>query len=167
MPALIVVAAAMVTLGANGESSDRHFAVMGLAYAVGAAMTYPVTGAALNPARATGIALAAQSKGLEQSPLQQLWVFWISPVLAAAVVALVMIIAQMMTAPKPAPVDSPENIQSDGEGDEVAETTEDLDTEAVGATDNSKQIAEQTEKAEIGDQQADSQTDANEGVERH
>lgn len=165
--ALIVVAAAMVTLGANGESSDRHFAVMGLAYAVGAAMTYPVTGAALNPARATGIALAAQSKGLEQSPLQQLWVFWISPVLAAAVVALVMIIAQMMTAPKPAPVDSPENIQSDGEGDEVAETTEDLDTEAVGATDNSKQIAEQTEKAEIGDQQADSQTDANEGVERH
>ena len=72
------------------------------------AISYPVTGAGPQSARSTGIALAAMNEGLTQNPLQQLWVFWISPVLAAAVVALVMIIAQMMTTPKvPAAADLP------------------------------------------------------------
>ena len=97
---LIVVATAMSSLGDHGESSDRHVIAMGLAYGLATAISYPVTGAGLNPARSTGIALAAMNEGLTQNPLQQLWVFWISPVLAAAVVALVMIIAQMMTTPK-------------------------------------------------------------------
>ena len=69
---------------------------MGLAYGVGAAISYPVTGAALNPARATGIAIFAQNQGLSQEPLQQLWVFWICPILAAAIVSLVAIVASMI-----------------------------------------------------------------------
>mgnify|MGYP000199413527 CR=1 FL=1 len=43
---------------------------MGLAYGIGTAITYPVTGAALNPARATGIAIFAQNQGLNEEPLQ-------------------------------------------------------------------------------------------------
>ena len=76
---LIVVATAMSSLGDHGESSDRHVIAMGLAYglATGPSAT-PVTGAGLNPARSTGIALAAMNEGLTQNPLQQLWVFWIS-----------------------------------------------------------------------------------------
>ena len=98
---LIVVAAAMSTMGKNGEGSDRYTATMGIAYAIAVAISYPVTGAGLNPARSTGIAVAAVNEGLTQNPLQQLWVFWIAPVLAAAVVALVMIIVQMATTAKP------------------------------------------------------------------
>ena len=73
-------------------------ASIGLAYGLGAAITYPITGAGLNPARSTGIAIFAQNIGLTQEPLQQLWVFWIAPVLAAAVVALVMISLQLIAA---------------------------------------------------------------------
>ena len=73
---LIVVATAMSSLGDHGESSDRHVIAMGLAYGLATAISYPVTGAGLNPARSTGIALAAMNEGLTQNPLQQLWVFW-------------------------------------------------------------------------------------------
>lgn len=50
----------------------------------------------MNPARSTGIALFARNAGLSQNPLQQLWVFWICPILAAAIVAMVMIGAQLL-----------------------------------------------------------------------
>lgn len=64
------------------------------------------------------------NEGLTQNPLQQLWVFWISPVLAAAVVALVMIIAQMMTTPKvPAAADLPQT-----DADANADTLDDGDS---------------------------------------
>ena len=75
----------------------------GPSYGNGTAITYPVTGAALNPARATGIAIFAQNQGLNEEPLQQLWVFWICPVLAAAVVALVVIVAGMIGTKKNVP----------------------------------------------------------------
>ena len=70
---LIVVATAMSSLGDHDESSDRHVIAMGLAYGLATAISYPVTGAGLNPARSTGIALAAMNEGLTQNPLQQLW----------------------------------------------------------------------------------------------
>ena len=164
---LIVVATAMSSLGDHGESSDRHVIAMGLAYGLAAAISYPVTGAGLNPARSTGIALAAMNEGLTQNPLQQLWVFWISPVLAAAVVALVMIIAQMMTTPKvPAAADLPQT-----DADANADTLDDgefFDQAASSDGDSAeKDVAEESKEAEVGNQQADSQGDADEGVERH
>ena len=151
---LIVVATAMSSLGDHGESSAT-------------AISYPVTGAGLNPARSTGIALAAMNEGLTQNPLQQLWVFWISPVLAAAVVALVMIIAQMMTTPKvPAAADLPQT-----DADANADTLDDgefFDQAASSDGDSAeKDVAEESKEAEVGNQQADSQGDADEGVERH
>lgn len=63
---LIVVATAMSSLGDHGESSDRHVIAMGLAYGLAAAISYPVTGAGLNPARSTGIALAAMNEVLRK-----------------------------------------------------------------------------------------------------
>lgn len=51
---LIVVATAMSSLGDHDESSDRHVIAMGLAYGLATAISYPVTGAGLNPARSTG-----------------------------------------------------------------------------------------------------------------
>ena len=163
----IVVATAMSSLGDHGESSDRHVIAMGLAYGLATAISYPVTGAGLNPARSTGIALAAMNEGLTQNPLQQLWVFWISPVLAAAVVALVMIIAQMMTTPKvPAAADLPQT-----DADANADTLDDgefFDQAASSDGDSAeKDVAEESKEAEVGNQQADSQGDADEGVERH
>ena len=164
---LIVVATAMSSLGDHGESSDRHVIAMGLAYGLATAISYPVTGAGLNPARSTGIALVAMNEGLTQNPLQQLWVFWISPVLAAAVVVLVMIIAQMMTTPKvPAAADLPQT-----DADANADTLDDgefFDQAASSDGDSAeKDVAEESKEAEVGNQQADSQGDADEGVERH
>ena len=100
---IIIVASALRTTDGHGESKTNHAVAMGLAYGIGTAITYPVTGAALNPARATGIAIFAQNQGLNEEPLQQLWVFWICPVLAAAVVALVVIVAGMIGTKKNVP----------------------------------------------------------------
>ena len=127
---------------------------MGLAYGLATAISYPVTGAGMNPARSTGIALATMNQGLDQNPVQQLWVFWIAPVLAAAVVALVVIIAQMATAPKAKTIEPVDTEQVDTETDVDAESAE-------------QETAEGAEEAEVGEQQADSEGNADEGVERH
>lgn len=92
---VLVIAAAMATSNNDTNAASRATA-MGLAYGLGAAVTYPVTGAGMNPARSTGIALFARNAGLSVNPLQQLWVFWICPILAGAIVAMVMIGAQLI-----------------------------------------------------------------------
>lgn len=93
---IIVVAAAMQSLKGDGAPTRQHTLTMGLAYAAATAMAYPITGAAVNPIRATGVAVFAAGKGLNVNPLQQLWVFWVSSILAAAIVALVIIVAQLL-----------------------------------------------------------------------
>ena len=147
---LIIVATAMRSMGERGESNTKHAIAMGLAYAVGTTITYPVTGAALNPARATGIAIFAQNQGLNEEPLQQLWVFWICPVLAAAVVALVIIVFTMMLSPNKKNAKADEG--DDAQGEESSETEEDLHADG-----------EQDEQ----DKQSDSQSDADEGIENN
>ncbi|KAB7788271.1 MIP/aquaporin family protein [Bifidobacterium cebidarum] len=152
---LIVVGAAMSSMDKTSESHGRYALTMGGAYAIAVAISYPVTGAGLNPARSTGIALAAVNEGLTQNPLQQLWVFWIAPVLAAAIVALVMIVAQMATATKP----------KDASAAAVAEVTgEDKNAEQKSFDDANASAeegaGEQAEETEVRDQQADSQGDA-------
>ena len=147
---LIIVATAMRSMGERGESNTKHAIAMGLAYAVGTTITYPVTGAALNPARATGIAIFAQNQGLNEEPLQQLWVFWICPVLAAAVVALVIIVFTMMLSPNKKNAKADEG--DDAQEEESSETEEDLHADG-----------EQDEQ----DKQSDSQSDADEGIENN
>ncbi|MEE1296029.1 MAG: aquaporin [Bifidobacterium sp.] len=107
---IIVVAAAMQSMKSDGAPTRSHTMVMGLAYAAATAMAFPVTGAAINPIRATGIAIFAQGKGLGAEPLAQLWVFWVSAILAAAIVALVIIVAQLLSSNK-----SPERKAADAD----------------------------------------------------
>ncbi|KFI62965.1 MIP/aquaporin family protein [Bifidobacterium cuniculi] len=96
----IVVAAALQSMKGDGSPTRSHTVTMGLAYAAATAMAFPVTNGAVNPIRATGIAIFAQGKGLEVEPLAQLWVFWVSSILAAALVALVIIVAQLLASNK-------------------------------------------------------------------
>lgn len=144
---ILIVAAAMSTLGKDGNATSRQPWAMGLAYGAGAAFTYPVTGAALNPARATGVAIVAQNQGLTQEPLQQLWVFWIVPVLAAALVALILVAQELFAkTATPAAVAEPEAVEVDAD---------------AAADENS---VEQSD-ADVRDEQADSQGNADEGIE--
>lgn len=142
---IIIVATALNTTSEAGKTNTSHAIAMGLAYGVGAAISYPVTGAALNPARATGIAIFAQNQGLSQEPLQQLWVFWICPILAAAIVSLVTIVASMIGTKK--------NVS------EAEQDSETLETIADDASDD----ADGHEGEQ--DEQSDAQTDADESVE--
>ena len=155
--AVLIVGMAMRSMDDDGQASHDYALAMGAAYGIGAAITYPVTGAALNPARATGIAVFAQGQGLNVEPLGQLWVFWVCPILGAAVVSLVMIVAQMAKdthARKPVSITTVESSDST-------------------ATDNNgtKQIpfdaSSQEWDSEVRDEQSDSQSNADEGVERH
>ena len=94
---MIVVAAAITTLRSDGRARRNHALYTGLAYGVGVLVTYPITCAGLNPARSTGIAIFAQSKHMAVSPISQLWLFWICPLLAASLVALVIIVTGIIT----------------------------------------------------------------------
>ncbi|WP_300768082.1 aquaporin [uncultured Bifidobacterium sp.] len=94
--ALIVVSAVVRSMDDDGRICPSRAGGVAVAYGLAAAITYPVTGTGLNPARSTGIAIFAQNHSLSQEPLQQLWVFWVCPVLAAAIVALVMIVSQIL-----------------------------------------------------------------------
>ncbi|MDF7663818.1 aquaporin [Bifidobacterium sp. ESL0763] len=94
---IIIVAVAMRTLDGDGKATSASALAMGAAYALGVTFTYPVTGASLNPARSTGIALFTMKSGLTLNPANQLWLFWICPILAAAIVALVLIIGQLIS----------------------------------------------------------------------
>lgn len=95
---IIVVAAAMRTMKQDGAPTREHTLGMGLAYAAAVALSFPVTGASVNPIRATGVAIFATKKGLAVEPVKQLWVFWVCAILAAAIVALVIIVAQLLSA---------------------------------------------------------------------
>ncbi|MDT7510917.1 aquaporin [Bifidobacterium sp. H6bp9] len=94
---MIVVAAAITTLRSDGRARRNHALYTGLAYGVGVLVTYPITCSGLNPARSTGIAIFAQSKHMAVSPISQLWLFWICPLLAASLVALVIIMTSIVT----------------------------------------------------------------------
>ncbi len=94
---IIVVAAAITTLRSDGRARRNHALYTGLAYGVGVLVTYPITCSGLNPARSTGIAIFAQSKHMAVSPISQLWLFWICPLLAASLVALVIIVTSIIT----------------------------------------------------------------------
>ncbi len=94
---IIVVAAAITTLRSDGRARRNHALYTGLAYGVGVLVTYPITCSGLNPARSTGIAIFAQSKHMAVSPISQLWLFWICPLLAASLVSLVIIMTNIVT----------------------------------------------------------------------
>lgn len=149
--ALVIIAVAMTQYG-----KKNYAAYMGVAYAFGAAIAFPVTGAALNPARATGIALFAYNQDLTQNPLTQLWLFWVCPVLAAAVVAL----AMMVRMPKKG--DDPSKLNDYDENADAAQES----TDSATAAETEGNAEAKASEAEVRNEQADAKADSDEGVER-
>lgn len=163
---MIIAGTAMRMTDEQGAPLQGYGLAMGVAYGACAAFAAPVTGAALNPARSTGIAVFSSFEELTQNPLDQLWVFWICPVLAAALVALPMIVVQMVRGSQTSRI---EIVDTDAQDD--AETEPEVESESETATvsdaDAAQESADEHADAEVGGQQADAQGDADEGVESH
>ncbi|MFT8638655.1 aquaporin [Bifidobacterium sp.] len=183
---IVVIAAAVKTLRSDGEAEENHSLIMAVAYGIGAAVTFPVTGASMNPARSTGIALIAQNKGLDQYPLQQLWIFWVCPLLAAAIVSLVIILLNMLKAAQTSKaladeiaadeqagfedsegVDpSAEDFQQDGQVEDATyQGSDDADGGNADASEEDGSFGSEKEPdAEEGGEKPDSPADTDEGV---
>ncbi|QCB92996.1 aquaporin [Cellulomonas shaoxiangyii] len=87
---LVEVVATAVLVGVILGATDRRahkahvpFAV-GLSYAALLLVAFPVTNGSLNPARSLAAAIFSESWALEQ-----VWLFWVAPLLGAAVAALI------------------------------------------------------------------------------
>jgi aquaporin Z len=76
----------MIILGATDERAPQGFAplAIGLGLTLIHLISIPVTNTSVNPARSTGPALVVGGWAL-----QQLWLFWVAPLLGAALAGLV------------------------------------------------------------------------------
>ena len=76
----------IVILGATSKSAPAGFAplAIGLALTLIHLISIPVTNTSVNPARSTGVALFA-----ETGAMGQLWLFWVAPLIGAAIGAWV------------------------------------------------------------------------------
>lgn len=76
----------IVILGATSQAVPSGFApiAIGLALTLIHLISIPVTNTSVNPARSTGVALFA-----ETAALGQLWLFWVAPLVGAAIGALI------------------------------------------------------------------------------
>lgn len=76
----------VVILGATSKAAPAGFApiAIGLALTLIHLVSIPVTNTSVNPARSTGVALFAETPAM-----LQLWLFWVAPLIGAAVGAAV------------------------------------------------------------------------------
>jgi aquaporin Z len=76
----------IVILGATSKAAPTGFApiAIGLALTMIHLVSIPVTNTSVNPARSTGVALFA-----ETAALPQLWLFWLAPLIGAAIGAVI------------------------------------------------------------------------------
>lgn len=76
----------IVILGATSKTAPSGFApiAIGLALTLIHLISIPVTNTSVNPARSTGVALFA-----ETAALGQLWLFWVAPLVGAAIGAVI------------------------------------------------------------------------------
>jgi aquaporin Z len=76
----------IVILGATGKNAPVGFApiAIGLALTLIHLISIPVTNTSVNPARSTGVAIIAGGWAL-----QQLWLFWVAPIVGAILGALI------------------------------------------------------------------------------
>ena len=77
----------LVILGATARRASNAFAglAIGLCLTLIHLISIPVTNTSVNPARSTGPALFSP----EAWPMQQLWLFWVAPLIGAAIGAVV------------------------------------------------------------------------------
>jgi len=75
----------IIILGATAKAAPSDFApiAIGLALTLIHLISIPVTNTSVNPARSTGVALFA-----ETAAMGQLWLFWVAPLVGAAIGAL-------------------------------------------------------------------------------
>ncbi len=75
----------LIILGATSKQAPKGFApiAIGLSLTLIHLISIPVTNTSVNPARSTGVALFA-----ETAALGQLWLFWLAPLLGAALGAM-------------------------------------------------------------------------------
>jgi aquaporin Z len=87
----------IVILGATSKAADSGFApiAIGLALTLIHLISIPVTNTSVNPARSTGVAFFA-----ETAAPGQLWLFWLAPLVGAAIGALIW---RMVLSPGEAP----------------------------------------------------------------
>ncbi len=78
-----ILVAVFLGITRRGEAEPRAPFVVGPALAVLMLVALPVTNASLNPARSTAVAILSPSWALSQ-----LWLFWVAPLLGAAIAAL-------------------------------------------------------------------------------
>jgi aquaporin Z len=122
-------------------------------------LTVPVTGGSLNPARSTGIAIIAQNNG-QTSALPQLWIFWVVPLLAGAIVGLVLVISSSLKK-----ADADVDVYTYAPEDESAVPASEEDLAEFNATIETEDAPESTtlafeEVEEATDDDADSDADA-------
>lgn len=93
----------IVILGSTARAAPSGFApiAIGLALTLIHLVSIPVTNTSVNPARSTGVALYA-----ETGAMGQLWLFWLAPLIGAAVGALIW---RFLLSPG----EAPENIGND------------------------------------------------------
>ena len=80
----------VVILGITDRRAPKGFAALaiGLTLTMIHLATIPVTGTSVNPARSTGPAFVALLGG-ESWPIEQLWLFWVAPIIGALLGAFV------------------------------------------------------------------------------
>lgn len=156
---LLVVATVIATMSpADGKSNGNRQAIASaLAYGIATLIAFPITGASINPVRATGIALFAQGQSLAVEPLSQIWLFWVCALLAGAIVALCIIIVRVLAAQsnKPKKAKSPAVVEQEdtdtSADDETAQQTESSDAEdtatPTSTTDEQSVASEETSEA--------------------
>lgn len=149
--ALIVISAVVGAMRKNGAPSKNFALTSALAYGAATFVTVSVTGASLNPARSTGVAIFAQNQGLTSS-LPQLWVFWVVPLLAGAIVGLVMVVSSSLKKdPEELPVYTTESLDAAYGEDDLDEfnavvETEEADSEASDISEAVSETPEESEK---------------------
>lgn len=145
---LIVVMVAMRAIKRSGVTSKNSWLLTGASYAAGTFITVAFTGAALNPARATGASILAAMNGYKGA-LSQLWVFWVVPLLAGAIIGLILVIVESghdsaaATSLKNAPIDSDDTADAD-----PADSSEDSDDSAASDDSDSSDDSADSHPAE-------------------
>ena len=98
----------LVILGVTDRRAPQGFAALaiGLTLTMIHLATIPVTGTSVNPARSTGPALVALFGG-ETWPIEQLWLFWVAPLVGALVGGLTTASSADPHATRPRPLAPP------------------------------------------------------------
>jgi len=83
---VLTAAFLLIILGATSSANPAGFApiAIGLGLTLIHLISIPVTNTSVNPARSTGVAFFA-----ETGALGQLWLFWVAPLVGAAIGALI------------------------------------------------------------------------------